>query len=154
MLFDWVEYLTLAQRLATESGEASQRSAVSRAYYAAFHAARSLLESTENFHVSQSNPAHKQVWDAYRRKGRTHTAVGINGDRLRLNRAHADYDPEIENLSGLVEDSLEKAERVFRYLDQIQGAEFWPSVRCPLDCERSERLPAVAVSGAPAVVTV
>lgn len=121
MPFDWVEYLTLAQRLATENGEASQRSAISRAYYAIYHAARSSLEETENFQFSHNNPAHKQVWDAYRRKGRTHTAVGLNGDRLRLNRTQADYESEIEHLSILVDDSLDKANKVLRYLEQIKN---------------------------------
>jgi uncharacterized protein (UPF0332 family) len=40
MTFDWNEYLRLAQSLAEDEGDAARRSAVSRAYYAAFNRAR------------------------------------------------------------------------------------------------------------------
>ena len=43
-MFDWADYLTLAQELATRrSDEAALRPAVSRAYYAAFCQARNVL---------------------------------------------------------------------------------------------------------------
>lgn len=39
MSFDWREYLNLASILSGNADEASQRTAISRAYYAVFHAA-------------------------------------------------------------------------------------------------------------------
>ena len=47
MPFDWNEYYDLAKQLAKESGEAQRRSAISRAYYAAYWKARELLEVFE-----------------------------------------------------------------------------------------------------------
>jgi uncharacterized protein (UPF0332 family) len=38
------EFLTLAEQLAGQPSEAARRSAVSRAYYGAFHLARGLVE--------------------------------------------------------------------------------------------------------------
>lgn len=47
MTFDWLDYLTLAQNLAGQtvivSEQAKLRSAISRAYYAAFHQAKQVL---------------------------------------------------------------------------------------------------------------
>ena len=44
--FDWTGFLTLAERLATDTGdEAAQRTAISRAYYAAYHAAASFVRA-------------------------------------------------------------------------------------------------------------
>ena len=122
MPFEWTEYLALARRLAKENNEAAQRSAISRAYYSVYHSALSFLEQTENFSVSFENPAHKQVWDRFRRLGRTHAAVGLNGDRLRVNRAQADYYDDIRDLPNLVDDSFDRVDKVSHYLDQIGRA--------------------------------
>ena len=53
MSFDWDDYLRLAERLAEDASktgeeEAHLRSAVSRAYYAAFHKAEAHLRNVEN----------------------------------------------------------------------------------------------------------
>jgi RNA-splicing ligase RtcB len=55
MPFDWREYLNLARQLAGLQGsdysqEAVERSAVSRAYYAAFCWARNYAEKNRGFH--------------------------------------------------------------------------------------------------------
>ncbi len=42
---NWRDFLSLAARLAADTTEADWRTAASRAYYAAFHAARQLLAS-------------------------------------------------------------------------------------------------------------
>ena len=75
-MFAWSEYLTLAQHLAQQEDEASQRTAISRAYYAAFHVARR--------HVAHAHPevmlprhgaVHDVVWTTLER--------GPRGDRRR-----------------------------------------------------------------------
>ena len=43
LAMNWREFLTLAARLAAGAAEEDWRSAVSRAYYSAFHVARQLL---------------------------------------------------------------------------------------------------------------
>ena len=57
MNFDWSEYLNLAQELAgrptsLSNEEARLRSAISRAYYAAFCKARNHLRDNENLLIS------------------------------------------------------------------------------------------------------
>lgn len=54
------EFLTLALELQTHTSEAAWRTAVSRAYYAAFHAARRLLKSW-GFQIGQADHAHVGV---------------------------------------------------------------------------------------------
>jgi hypothetical protein len=45
LAFDWREFLDLARELSDRTDEASQRTAISRAYFAALGAARGMLSS-------------------------------------------------------------------------------------------------------------
>src|SRR6266436_1986042 len=86
------DFLTLAQRLVSESAEVSWRSAVSRAYYAAFHVARELLEDL-GFVVPQGDRAHAYLWLRLSNSG--DPLVVKTGRRLgdlRRWRNRADYD--------------------------------------------------------------
>lgn len=55
MTFDWLDYLTLAQNLVEQtvivSEQAKFRSAISRAYYAAFHQAKQVLEEKDRLTI-------------------------------------------------------------------------------------------------------
>jgi uncharacterized protein (UPF0332 family) len=55
------DFLTLAEDLSRGSTEAEWRTAVSRAYYAAFHVARELLVQC-GFLVPRADPAHSYLW--------------------------------------------------------------------------------------------
>jgi uncharacterized protein (UPF0332 family) len=55
------EFLVVASEWAVGTNEAEWRSAVSRAYYSAFHVGRELLESA-GFVVPESALAHAYVW--------------------------------------------------------------------------------------------
>ena len=55
------EFLKLAQFLLKEGSEAARRSAVSRAYYSAFHRAREFLEEL-GFAVPRGERAHGYLW--------------------------------------------------------------------------------------------
>jgi uncharacterized protein (UPF0332 family) len=85
-------FLTLAARLTSGTEEADWRTAVSRAYYAAFHAARSLLTDL-GFTVPREERAHKYL--SFRltnaQVGRS-ARVGLDLDNLRTERNRADYD--------------------------------------------------------------
>lgn len=98
MTFDWQDYLALAQRLATEPDDASRRSAVSRAYYAAFHAARLYLATVHGVHTPDRGDVHAFVWSELRRPGRSRSelAAAHHGDRLRVDRRKADYDATVQ----------------------------------------------------------
>jgi uncharacterized protein (UPF0332 family) len=86
------DILDVADALITGSKEAEWRSAVSRAYYAAFHVARQLLLQC-GFVVPQGDQAHAYLWLRLANSG--HPDVQIAGNDLnflRKMRNWADYD--------------------------------------------------------------
>ncbi len=119
MSFDWEKFRELAEELRQGETEAARRTAISRIYYAVYHRAKTYLES-EGFQFRQFESSHRQIWDEFKDKGRTFTAIGNTGDRLRANRNKADYAAEIEDINFLVERSFELAENAFTYLKQIE----------------------------------
>src|SRR5437868_5477988 len=85
------DFLTLAQRLVSESAEVSWRSAASRAYYAAFHVARELLEDM-GFVVARADRAHAYLWRRLSNCGDPKVqAAGQQLNDLRGDRNEADY---------------------------------------------------------------
>jgi uncharacterized protein (UPF0332 family) len=99
MTFDWTKYLILAKELSERANdEASLRSAISRAYYAAFCTARNrLLQEGEE--IPRTGEAHNLVWEKYRESAhRGRKKIGVIGDRLRRSRNIADYEDEFPNL--------------------------------------------------------
>ena len=120
MAFDWVEYLNLAKDLADHKGnEAALRSAISRAYYAAFCKARNRL-LREGERIPRTGQAHELVWNTYRGASDSiQNNIGIVGDRLYRNRAIADYEDKFPNLSNTVELSLSNANNVLRQLAEL-----------------------------------
>jgi hypothetical protein len=93
--FAWDDYLTLAKRLALpargDATEAELRSAISRAYYAAYHAASSYVRAQALVSPAE-RLTHTKVWDVLARDPATERAeVGQRGDVLRRVRVSADY---------------------------------------------------------------
>ncbi len=87
---DSSEFLHLARELAVDESEVRLRSAVSRAYYGAFHAARDLLESCGVL-VPRHDVHDKLQW-CLRNSGDEELAkVGESLDGLRRHRNTADY---------------------------------------------------------------
>jgi uncharacterized protein (UPF0332 family) len=65
-VFEWIDFLELAEDLAArQHDEAAARTAISRAYYAAFHAGRGYLVRA-GIPLDRSRNAHLQVRDALR----------------------------------------------------------------------------------------
>ncbi|HTU18990.1 MAG TPA: HEPN domain-containing protein [Gemmataceae bacterium] len=92
---DETGFLDLADELSTGSRQASWRSATSRAYYAAFHKARTLLLRS-GFTVPRAERAHSYLW--LRLSNCAHPDVVYTGKALRdlnIARNHADYDVEV-----------------------------------------------------------
>ena len=90
-MFDWGDFLDLAENMATEpANEAAARSAMSRAYYATFHAGRAYLVRAE-IPLDRSRNAHLQVQNELRKKNET---IGQNVKRLHVWRKNADYDSQ------------------------------------------------------------
>lgn len=131
MSFDWSEYLTVAQELASQTTAASMRKStirmelrnvISRVYYAAFRKARNHLRDKE------SKPVNALT------RGNTHEIVinffntGTNIDRLmvaqflrdlKAARLRADYEDTVPNLPGLTTTALLEAEQVLALLNII-----------------------------------
>src|SRR5713101_8397962 len=86
------DFLTLAKALANETTEVAWRSAVSRAYYGAFHVARQLLEDL-GFTVPQADRAHAYLWLRLSNCGHLQlTDAGRVLNDLRRQRNWSDYD--------------------------------------------------------------
>lgn len=112
MSFNWDQYLDLATELAGKpqktpsSEEARLRSAVSRAYYAAFGRARNELRDQRR-EVNAEKMTHKQLWKRFETGNEKDRQIATDGDRLRRDRNAADYDDNIANLSSLANSALE-----------------------------------------------
>ena len=90
-MFDWKDFLDLAEVLAAEPhNEAAARSAISRAYYATFHAGRDYLDRA-GIPIDRSRNAHLQVQDELRNQNEN---VGQGVKRLHVWRKYADYDTQ------------------------------------------------------------
>jgi uncharacterized protein (UPF0332 family) len=86
------DFLILADELATANRETDWRTAVSRAYFAAFHGARQLLQQG-GFDVPRGDQAHAYLWLRLAHCG--HADLEVEGTRLndmRRMRNKADYD--------------------------------------------------------------
>jgi uncharacterized protein (UPF0332 family) len=91
-LIDETGFLELADELSMGTRQADWRTAISRAYYAAFHKARTLLQQS-GFHVPVAQQAHAYLWLRLSNSG--HPDVDNAGDllyQLRRMRSWADYD--------------------------------------------------------------
>ncbi len=85
-------FLYLAQRLAEHGAYPVEfRSAISRAYYAAFHSGLILLREM-GFSIDQNASAHKEVYWHLHNSGDDELAKAASKmDALRTSRIHADY---------------------------------------------------------------
>jgi hypothetical protein len=112
MPFDWSAYLVLAEELATRTeSEAALRSAISRAYYAAFGLATARLQR-EGVALPRL-AAHEAVWTGYRSHPRREWQnIGLRGDLLRGYRIQADYELTFRDLRSVAETSVTIARSV------------------------------------------
>ena len=122
---NWDRYLLLAEGLAHQGFESADRSAVSRAYYAAFNISRRWLEA--NVTPIDNRGAHRQVWQAFAAADRATPStreawflVGSLGNSLRVLRNQADYDDMVPDLNGRVPGALRDAERILTLLPELR----------------------------------
>jgi uncharacterized protein (UPF0332 family) len=88
-VFEWDDFLELADRLAAgPADEAAARTAISRAYYAAFHAGREFLASS-GIDADMSRRAHQQVRQVLQARD---AGLGDVLGQLHDWRKQADYD--------------------------------------------------------------
>jgi len=111
------EFLGVAPQLAGAATEAEWRSAVSRAYYAAFHGARELLEDLR-FTVPRADRAHAYLSRRLANCGHAETQqAGNDLNALRGDRNQADYDLHRPVTAELTRLHVLLAEQILRFLD-------------------------------------
>ncbi len=117
MAFDWSRFLVLAEELGRRRNDAAAlRTAISRAYYAAFCSARLRLRQ-DGVPIPSTSVAHRLVWNHYINENAQHwRAIGIAGERLRRARNRADYDDYFPQLASTVRISLARARRIIAAL--------------------------------------
>ena len=117
MRFDLRQYFTLARELASHpDNEAAMRSAISRAYYAAYNTA-ARHKGTRGVAATREG-SHRGVWEELRRSGNIDwRRAGNKGrDFLELRRA-ADYEDEVSNLRNGMYGALNTADEILRLLN-------------------------------------
>jgi hypothetical protein len=129
MSFDWSEYLNLARNLAGQTTtppnqEAALRSAISRAYYAAFCTARNHVRDRENVQsIPLDGRAHQDVPNAFLQSRKlARRSVGTDLKRLRTDRVQADYYDVFgmsTNISRKAQEVIQLADKVIRALDGL-----------------------------------
>ncbi|MGI8854687.1 MAG: hypothetical protein ACR2JW_02965 [Thermomicrobiales bacterium] len=98
-MFAWEDFLTLANDIKGRSEEQYKRTAISRAYYAAYCSARDWYVNEWGAIPKDPNKSrqgsHEAVWDAYqspRHAGdKRYSKIGARGDSLKRLRVWADY---------------------------------------------------------------
>jgi len=125
LTFNWAEFLRLAETLhgaltagdTHDHNEALLRTAVSRAYYAAFAMARNRLRDVEGLSMPSDVNANRTVARFYERAGDVARAeIGFKLRRLREDRNRCDYDDEVIDLAAIAADSLARAADVLALL--------------------------------------
>jgi len=125
MSFDWSEYLNLAKELAKQSSspaseEAKLRSAISRAYYAAFCKARNYLRDVKGIQMTGSAQDHQIVAKLFKAcSDRNWNKVGVNLERLRIDRNKVDYDDSISGLQSMSKVDLALAQQIIAILNRL-----------------------------------
>jgi len=112
---DWNGFLALANELAARDDMASKRTAISRAYYCAYHIARQPL-AADGVMVSEGGQGHHLVWSELQRKGRARAKIGDNGLKLHKLRIQADYANHISDLTHATTEAMSLAIVVLRLL--------------------------------------
>ena len=120
MSFDWREFLTIAEALGEleigVSSEALSRSAVSRAYYACFGAARSQA-SVLRAATRKSAAEHGELATFYaKRFGEAGEQIGVLLSRMRTFRNAADYDATFEDGGAICQVALKDAHNFLQIL--------------------------------------
>ena len=131
MTFDWHDYLTLGQMLAALPGEAERRSAVSRAYYAAYCASRGWLLQ-RGYVFSTRRHAHRALWYEFIYQTNPDVWVGLSserlllarqigneGHRLRKARERADYDDAYPRLPVVLSKEMQRAVAIHEWLADL-----------------------------------
>lgn len=126
MSFDWSGYLGLARELAgvstnSSSEEAKLRSAISRAYYAAFVLSRNHLVDKEGIDVPMVD-AHTYVVNEYRSNHkRWYQTIGIHLKNMRDYRNKVDYEDLLLDDKGRPISLAKTTKDIIKWAEQVQS---------------------------------
>jgi len=120
-MFDPQEFIKLAERILRNSPGASEaRTAIGRAYYGAFHAAKRPLE--QSFRFSKQENVHQQIRMLFINCSSVDAReIGRNLDDLRDRRNNADYrlDDTVVDQPMTATDCLQLAKRAIMKVQQL-----------------------------------
>jgi hypothetical protein len=116
--FNWSNFLDIATELSGRADEASLRSAISRAYYAAYNIACDLSETLKVPKYDNVQGSHQVVWNNYQAsRSKNLRKAGVDGDRLRQRRTRADYHSSFKTISQDALDSVQDAQKIVTALE-------------------------------------
>ena len=116
-----VDFLEVAGEWAAGTREAEWRSAVSRAYYAAFHAAGDLLRQCR-FRIPAAEQAHAYIWLRLANAGEPNViSAGNRLKDLRTYRNRADYDLGQPFAQTVAVSQVSRAEAIVKLLEPISA---------------------------------
>jgi uncharacterized protein (UPF0332 family) len=126
MNFDWLQYYDLAKELSgwpqvvIAQGEAKLRSAISRAYYAAFCEARNYLID-KGHNLDTSKDVHKDVRQIFA-TGTDSISKDIaeNLDALRHIRNLADYEEQVRAIEERTKEALRRCNAILHQLTKLK----------------------------------
>ena len=117
--FGWEEFLKLADELGNGSDEASQRTALSRAYYFVYHLARQRAEGN-GFKAVKGEATHTQLWRTFSESPDTDCRkLGEIAARLNENRRKADYEDVFPRLADYLDGAVADARAFSAKLFQL-----------------------------------
>lgn len=116
-VFIWSAFLDLAEELAAlPANEAAARTAISRAYYATFHAGRAYLDRS-NVLINRSRQTHVQVQVALQMRN---TEIGQIVAVLHTWRKQADYDsPNIPDFDEMAQSAVALARETIAAIERL-----------------------------------
>jgi uncharacterized protein (UPF0332 family) len=121
--FNWADYLTLATTLSANADEASRRSAISRAYYSAFHAAT--LHAKANGYNERS---HGRLWKMYQSDSDVNSRrLSAIGNQMKKAREDADYVAHVARIGDVMTAQLTQATQFVRVLTRVPATSPQPS---------------------------
>ncbi len=111
MPVDWQDYYVLAKELGEREEEAALRSAISRAYYAAFCSAQiKVMQRAPDLIREEGQGSHEVVWHWFRRQNnRSLAEIGVWGLRLRDDRVSTNRRAGAKIDSAWARDALDDA---------------------------------------------
>lgn len=130
MPFDWQDYLTLAEGLVGMTAESAKRSAISRAYYAAFHRAEAIYSSHHTTYLrTRGTQSHYDVWNWFESQAAlSYKKIGTAGKNLKRRREDADHREEFPGIAQQAVYQIAKAREIIQGIDRVSTA---PSVDLP-----------------------